>query len=143
MDDNIRFFKEITDVRPKRIFDHPYLAMYRRLHNEFGLKVQLNLFYRMEGFDLSQMSADYYSEWEENADWLKLSFHSALENARPYESSGYDEVRRDCENVHREILRFAGNTSLAQTTTVHYCVTTEQIRRSLPAFEALAKEYNL
>ena len=26
---------------------------------------------------------------------------------------------------------------------IAYCVTTEQIRRSLPAFEALAKEYNL
>ena len=56
------------------MFDHPYLAMYRRLHEEFGLKVQLNLFYRMESFDLSQVSDAYYEEWKENSDWLKLSF---------------------------------------------------------------------
>ena len=30
------------------MFDHPYLAMYRRLHEKFGLKVQLNLFYDAE-----------------------------------------------------------------------------------------------
>ena len=38
------------------------------------------------------MSAVYYEEWKENSDWLKLSFHSDLENVKPYESSGYDVV---------------------------------------------------
>ena len=126
VDDNIRFFKEITERGYASIFEHPYLAMYKRLNERFGLKVQLNLFYRCDGFDLSMMSDAYKDEWAENADWLKLSFHSELENVRPYESSGYDEVKSHCESVHREILRFAGESSLAKTTTVHYCVTTEQ-----------------
>ena len=39
VDDNIRFLKEITENRYQSIFDHPYLAMYRRLHEEFDLKV--------------------------------------------------------------------------------------------------------
>ena len=92
VDDNIRFLKEITENHYQSIFDHPYLAMYRRLHEEFGLMVQLNLFYRMEDFDLSQVSEAYYAEWEANSDWLKLSFHSELENVKPYETSDYDEV---------------------------------------------------
>ena len=79
VDDNIRFLKEITENAYSSIFEHPYLAMYKRLHEEFDLKVQLNLFYRTEDFDLSKMSSAYYSEWEENADWLKLSFHSDFE----------------------------------------------------------------
>ena len=107
------------------MFDHPYLAMYRRLHKEFGLKVQLNLFYRMKDFDLSQMSDAYYDEWKANADWLKLSFHSQLENVEPYESSGYDEVYDDCKRVHEQIKRFASPLALADTTTIHYCLLTE------------------
>ena len=124
MDDNIRFLKEITEKHYRSIFDHSYLAMYQRLHKEFDLKVQLNLFYRMENFDLSQMSEAYYEEWRENSDWLKLSFHSELENVKPYESSGYDEVYADCKRVNEHIKRFASTESLASTTTVHYCLLT-------------------
>lgn len=125
VDDNIRFLKEITENRYRSIFDHPYLAMYWQLHKEFGLKVQLNVFYRTENFDLSQMSATYYEEWKENSDWLKLSFHSDLENVKPYEGSGYDEVYEDCRRVHEQIKRFASPAALANTTTIHYCLLTE------------------
>ena len=47
VDDNIRFLKELTQQRPADMFEHPYLAMYRRLHEQFGLKVQLNLLKQM------------------------------------------------------------------------------------------------
>ena len=125
VDDNIRFLKEITENHYQSMFDHPYLAMYRRIHEEFGLKVQLNLFYRMDGFDLSQVSEDYYEEWKANSDWLKLSFHSDLENVNPYENSGHDEVYEDCKRVHDQIKRFASPAALANTTTIHYCLLTE------------------
>ena len=67
----------------------------------------------------------------ENAGWLKLSFHSRLENVEPYISSGYREVYEDCQSVHDEILRFAGEKSLAKTTTIHYCKATEEGIRAL------------
>ena len=126
VDDNIRFFRDLTERKFDSIFDHPYLAVYKRLHEEFGLKVQLNLFYRLDDFDLSKMTDAYYEEWEKNSDWLKLSFHSDYENVRPYEFSGYEEVYRDCKNVNDEIIRFASPKALADTTTVHYCVVTDE-----------------
>ncbi len=95
------------------------------------MKVQLNLFYRMGDFDLSQMSKDYYAEWEANSDWLKLSFHSDLENVKPYESSGYDEVYEHCMRVHEQIKRFASPAALANTTTIHYCLLTEDGVRAM------------
>jgi hypothetical protein len=131
IDDNIRFLKELTEHNYKSIFAHPYLAMYKRLHEEFGLKVQLNLFYRTEGFDLSQMRSDYYAEWEQNSHWLKMSFHSDFENVRPYEFSGYDEVYEDCNKVHTQIIRFASPAALAKTTTIHYCLATEEGLKAL------------
>lgn len=126
VDDNIRCLKEITERRYGSIFDHPYLAMYERLHKRYGLKVQLNLFYETERFDLSRMSDCYRSEWERHSDWLKLSFHARKENERPYENAGYGEVFEDCGLVHREIDRFASPASRADTTTVHYCLATDE-----------------
>ena len=125
VDDNIRFLKEITQNSYRSIFDHPYLAMFKRLHEDFELKIQLNLFERMEDFDLSRMSEAYYDEWKDNSDWLKLSFHSEMENVKPYEFSGYDEVYGDCRRVHEQIERFASPAALAKTTTIHYCLLTE------------------
>lgn len=124
VDDNIRFLKELTYGTYSSIFEHPYLNMYRRLHKKYGLKVQLNLFYETEGFALSDMTDRYKDEWQANSDWLKFSFHSRIENVKPYECSDYDEVYGDCQNVHCEIVRFASSSALARTTTLHYCLAT-------------------
>ncbi len=126
VDDNIRVFMEIERSRPKSIFDHPYLAMYKRLHEKYDLKIQLNLFYECKGFTLSDFTSDYREEWKRESDWLKLSFHSRIENVNPYEFSGYEEVYDDCKRVNDEIIRFASEDSLAKTTTIHYCLATEE-----------------
>jgi hypothetical protein len=131
IDDNIRFFKELTKESYASLFDHPYLAMLKRLHERFRLKIQLNLFYSCDGFTLSDMSDVYRDEWEAASDWLKLSFHSYEENVSPYENADYETVKRDALTVSREILRFASDASLAKTTTVHYCKTTEDGVRAL------------
>lgn len=131
IDDNIRFLKELTKSNACSLFDHPYTAMLKRLHEKHGLKVQLNLFYEMTGFALCEMPDRFRRDWAENADWLKLSFHSRLENVEPYAASGYDEVYEDCRRVHNEILRFAGEKSLSKTTTIHYCKTTRDGLKAL------------
>ena len=131
VDDNIRFLKEISEEYYPSMFDHPYLSMYKRLHEEFGLKIQLNLFCRMENFDLSQVSDQYLEEWKANSDWLKLSFHSDRENVNPYKYSDYDEVYGDCRRTNEQIVRFASEYALANTTTIHYCRLTEQGLRAM------------
>ena len=122
IDDNIRCFREIAERGLKSIFDHPYLSLLKCLREEYGAKVQLNMFYndRDTDFNLSMFPDTYKREWQANADWLKLSFHSLANDYRPYEKSGYDEVYEDCKKTHDEILRFAGAKCLAKTTTVHF-----------------------
>lgn len=127
VDDNIRCLKELTyGTAYSSIFEHAYLGMYKRLHKKYGLKVQLNLFYETEGFDLSNMTDRYLDEWQANSDWLKLSFHSKAAKVKPYEFSEYDEVYGDCQDVHREIVRFASFSALGKTTTLHYCLATPE-----------------
>ena len=126
IDDNIRFLKEIIESGAKSLFDHPYTAMLRRLHEKFNLKIQLNMFYSTNGFDLSMMSDRFAKEWEECSDWLKMSFHARGAIQRLYENSGYDEVYRDCRQVNEEILRISSPLSLAKTTTIHFCATNDE-----------------
>ena len=125
VDDNIIFLKDITNSSYHSIFENPYLSMYKRLHEKYHAKVQLNLFYQTDDFTLSNMPDRYKSEWIENSSWLQLSFHSRSEIPMPpYKHSGYDEVHHDCRLVHNEIIRFAGEQTLNLYTTIHCCDTT-------------------
>ena len=126
VDDNIRFLKDLSENDYQSMFENPYLNLYRRLHEEYGMKVQLNLFYQKGDFNLSQMTNRYRAEWAAHSNWLKLSFHARIEDiSASYQSSDYREMFADCQRVQKEILRFASHASLAQTTTIHYCVATE------------------
>ena len=119
IDDNIRFFRELSENNSRSLFMHPYLKMLKEFNEQYGVKIQLNLFYQDTAFNLSSFSEQYRKEWKDNADWLKMSFHSKLENPYPYESAAYEQVYNECNAVQSEILRFAGSESLAATTTIH------------------------
>lgn len=131
VDDNIRFLKELTKAGYVSIFQHPYLAVYHRLREKYGLSVQLNLFYECEGFTLADMTDAYREEFAANADWLKMSFHSRLENVHPYREAPYGAVYTDAAAVQAEISRFASHGSLAGTTTLHFCTATAEGLRAM------------
>ena len=138
VDDNIRFLQDITENQDAyaSIFDNPYLRVYKRAHDETGVCVNLHLFYFSEdgSFSLDMVTDKFKAEWEANADWLRLSFHSLREMpASPYTGEAYAEIPADCEKVHREILRFAGEKSLAKTTTLHFGATDIRGVRALKA----------
>jgi hypothetical protein len=134
LDDNILFLKDISDNagRYKSIFENQYLGFLKHVHDTFGTKIHLNIYYQTEGFNLSQMTTKYKNEWKENAGWLRLSFH-ALQNEpdKPYINAGYDEVKRDCEKVKEQIRRFAGEELMGPVTTLHWGEATVEGCRAL------------
>lgn len=134
VDDNIWFLKDLTVNSNKynSIFDTPFLAVFKRLHEKFGTKVHFNLFYETEGFNLSKMTDKYKKEWKDNADWIRLSFHANQEFPdRPYLNASYEKVEQDCKKVLAEIKRFAGEASLAKVTTLHWGAANVQGSRAL------------
>ena len=44
IDDVIWCFRDIAKNRPESIFDQPFLKLLKKAHDEYGTKVQLNLF---------------------------------------------------------------------------------------------------
>ena len=125
LDDHSFVFTELARQRPKRAFDHFYLAGLKEIHDETGLKVTLNAFYRNDhdpaGFLLSEMPDIWRSEFADNADWLKMSFHSYSEFPdRPYLESSGEEIGRDYDLVKNEIVRFAGEGSFIAPLVIHW-----------------------
>ena len=123
LDDNIWFLKDINSNsgKYKSIFENPYLGFLKEVHDTYGTKIHLNLFYQTDGFNLSDMTDKFKSEWKDNAGWLRLSFHALQEFPdRPYHIAGYDQVKNDCIMVKEQIRRFAGEEMMGPVTTLHW-----------------------
>ena len=96
IDDTIWVFRDLTRKQPASLFDNPFLKMLKKAHDEYGLKTQLNVFFKTDvfygddEFNLSEMTDAYKSEWEACADWLKLAFHARQEFPDyPYVNASY------------------------------------------------------
>jgi len=126
IDDNIWVFRDLATQKPKSIFEHPYLNFLKSLHDRCGTKTQLNCFYstdpRHKGpyFDLSLMPDTYKDEWISNSHWLKLAFHASREFPDyPYVNVTYDQFKFEYDRVVNNIIRFAGEQTLARELTIH------------------------
>jgi hypothetical protein len=147
LDDNIWFLKDINANagKYKSIFENPYLGMLKQVHDNFGTKIHLNLFYQTDGFNLSQMTDKFKSEWKDNAGWLRLSFHALQEFPdRPYLTAGYDQVKHDCILVKDQIRRFAGEELMGPVTTLHWGAANAEGCRALKdqGYKAIAGYFN-
>ncbi len=124
LDDNIWFLQDIAKQKDKynSVFDNPYLGFFKSIHNTYGTKVHINIYYKTDdGFDLTMMPDKYKSEWKENADWIRLSFHAYADKPdKPYLGCSYEKVKHDAESVIKQIRRFAGEEVLGPVTTLHW-----------------------
>lgn len=134
IDDAIWFLKDIhlnTAVYTS-IFENPFLTFLKEVHDAHGTKVHINIFYETPGFNLSQLTDKFKSEWTANAGWLKLSFHANAELPDdPYKHAGYDQVKTECGRVIREIKRFAGDETASSITTLHWGDVPVDVSRAL------------
>jgi len=133
-DDNIWFLRDLARNagRYRSIFDNPYLAFWREMHRKYGAKIQHNIYYETEGFNLSEMPDRFRSEWRAGADWMRLTFHArANDPDRPYLYASAEQIRRDYRLVTREIERFAGPELISPFTTIHWGAATLAAGRAL------------
>ena len=152
LDDNIECFKEIAENNYKSIFDQPYLRLMKDLNVKYGTKVHANIYYCCSefstesspkgSFNLSQFPDKYKGEFEEASEWLRLSFH-AFKNLpdEPYareDGRVYMNAYEECAMVNEEIIRFAGEKSLSDYTTIHWCRGTKE---ACKAFRANGYKY--
>lgn len=135
VDDAIIFLYDLTKEPEKypSMFDHPFLAPFKKAHELYGANVHLNLYYEYTArcaedfaehkdyFNLTMMTDRYRSEWEANADWLTLSYHANANYPNmPGMVQSAEFYGESIRKVHKEIRRFAGEKSLVPATTMHW-----------------------
>ncbi len=122
VDDNSFWWRDLIQQEYGRLFDSWYLAMFRRLHEEYGAKFVLNIYYETEdGFQLPQVSDRYRGEWEECSEWLKLAFHARANLPdRPYQYASGERLIGDLRLVKEQIIRFAGEQTYSPPTVIHW-----------------------
>jgi len=111
VDDCIDFIQDLTNGSYTSIFDHPTLAFFKRLHDEFGIPTLMAMFYckgynindKTDAWNLSQATDAHIAEFQANSSWLKVQFHSwtyevryrtgytGLQNGIDYGRNAYDD----------------------------------------------------
>ena len=138
IDDTIWVMRDLTRQRPKSLFDNPFMKPLKECHDRYGLKLQLNLFYRtdfyynMDDFSLADMTDAYKAEWQSAKDWLRLGFHSMQEFPElPWINMDYAGVKKMFDMTHREIGRFAGEGVFTTALVPHWCLMSRDGCRAL------------
>ena len=127
IDDTVWVFRDLARQKPASLFDNPFIKMLKTAHEKYGVKVQLNLFYRTDyayGYDefsLAEMPDTYKAEFEAASDWLKMAFHAKEEFPDyPHINADYEDIKRLFKDIEREVFRFAGEKSFTYATCPHW-----------------------
>ena len=123
IDDHIFFLEDISKNGYASIFDCFYLKHLRDVHQKYGTKFALNCFFRNDHgqFDLSEFPEKYRPEFEDNADWLSLSFHAYSEFPnRPYQYASPEKLAADFDFVREHLVRIAGEKTFSPPIVVHW-----------------------
>lgn len=127
IDDVIWVFRDLTRQRPASIFDHHFLKVLKEAHDKYGMKVQMNVFYRTDffygndEFTLADMTDAYKAEFEEASDWMKFTLHSKQEFPDyPFLNISYQDMKDIFCDVRREIYRFAGEKAFSHVAHPHW-----------------------
>ncbi len=138
IDDVIWVFRDLARQKPDSLFDNAFMKMLKKAHDDNGMKVQLNLFYRTDffygndEFTLEEMPDVYKKEFEANVDWLRLAFHAKQEFPDyPYVNATYEDVKANYMAVITEIKRFAGPETIAHAVVPHWLPISKEGCRAL------------
>jgi len=135
VDDNVQFLADLArdPAAYPSLFDHWYLAFWRRMHETYGAKIHINIYYQTpEGFRLPELPDRWRDEWRAASSWLHHTFHALQDKPdRIYRYATAAQIAADYELVTEEIKRFAGPELLSQVTTVHWAEAPREAVRAL------------
>lgn len=83
VDDVIGCFENLTRNEKKynSVFDEPFFAYIKSLHEKYNAKVSLYCFYEKEGFSLDECTERFADDFKASSGWLKFGFHAAKPGA--------------------------------------------------------------
>lgn len=94
------------------IFESYVFDFARSLWEDFGIQTTCNCMYTDGVHDLREVSAKLKSQFRENSEWLKFSFHCFGPDS-DYEKADRETFARDYQRVMGELKRIAGEEACA------------------------------
>lgn len=119
IDDATMILQDITLGKYDSIFDNPIMGKLEKLHKEYGITATLYVFEQLDEFAIWDMPTDYKKEFINNADWLKIGYHSPTDDD-PRDGHTEAEFEKEFDRTENAICRFAGEDSLAHVLRLHY-----------------------
>lgn len=119
IDDVIISFEILTKKSPNSIFDVPMFSFLRKLHENFGVVFSCYCFFKKEGWNLSQCTRSYRTEFVANANWLRFGFHgySGIEN---YQFQDVDESCRQYDETMHHLGEIVGKETIDTFPRIHF-----------------------
>lgn len=108
LDDQNDCLKDITDNKDSytSVFDSPYFAPLKSLHDKYGAKFTLNLFETNDGFDIANTTNKFRGELSNNSHWLKFAYH-APDATTHLEDMSVSDLISSVQSVYAAIGMFA------------------------------------
>ena len=87
------------------MFESPYFAPIKTLHDEYGCKFTLMLFNtdKTLNFSLSDVTDKFRNEFGENSQWLKFAYHGPDTTTYPAKTMSVDDFVSSIEEVYEQI----------------------------------------
>ncbi|TGB04685.1 hypothetical protein [Halobacillus salinus] len=126
VDDFIDALEDLTNGSYTSLWDQPTFALFKDMHDQYGVVVSLYCFYQNSTFNLSQTTDAFKNEFLQASNWLKFGFH-ALDNPSRYETDDAAQAKTAYQNTINEIIRFAGERSLDLLPRIHYFQGREEV----------------
>lgn len=111
VDDVIDCFEDIFVNDYESIFENEFLADWKVLHNETGLKLSLFCYYHNNTFSLDMFPDKYAHQFYNNSDWLRLGVHAFDYNVA--KSDDWRTYYISYIRVMEELMRICGKNTLA------------------------------
>ena len=108
VDDTIELFKDITNNEYSSVFEQPTLALLKQIHDEYGVKVSLYVYYGDDvedesAFCLERVPDKYREEFDANSDWIRFGFHAS--DCMSHERLDSDEYTTYFKKTYEELTR--------------------------------------
>ena len=127
IDDATVVFHDIYANKYDSIFENSVLEKLQYLHEKYGVKVTLYVFEDYYGFQMWDMPVDYKQEFKENADWLKIGFHSATVENPAESGETLEDFTAAYEWTVSAIWRFADGECISRVLRLHYWYATDEM----------------
>lgn len=127
LDDATEIFLDIYRKEYDSIFDNAVLGKLQYLHETYGITVDLYVFGRLDEFEIWDMPIRYREEFCDNAEWLKIGYHSITEENPASDGRTFEEFQKEYARIENAIRRFAGGESVAHVLRLHYWYATKEM----------------